>query len=304
MCGEADRANGRWTGQQKSVYPAYRYQDSSSGRTSNIIVARSNNKVTAAGHDNTMLRLLPVARPPVEATAGKLRRSCDNCVRLKRACNGKSPCTLCARVGKPCCRSAKKRSGPPKGTKYQARKQNKTKMPPSQPTPPSLQTAQEEAMQHRDDQQKDSRGVEANIQDTGDYARVRRRSEENAGRDSFTRRVASKTTPEHSSTSRVTSRSTMDHEGHDPLPHLPPRQRASVEEPSNYADAGTTRHVPAAREHEGVDDGALMLLRTLKTVRSSTSTERLGSAPRSHSSVSESLSDMNNDAAAIIANRE
>lgn len=73
-----------------------------------------------------MLRLLPATlRLPETApdTSRTLRKSCDSCVRLKRACNGESPCRLCARMGKCCSRSAKKRSGPPKGTKYQPRRQ-------------------------------------------------------------------------------------------------------------------------------------------------------------------------------------
>ncbi|CBJ30417.1 hypothetical protein Esi_0189_0042 [Ectocarpus siliculosus] len=52
----------------------------------------------------------------------ELRKSCDYCVRLKRACDGKNPCSLCARRHKPCTRSARKKSGPAKGTKYAPRR--------------------------------------------------------------------------------------------------------------------------------------------------------------------------------------
>lgn len=63
----------------------------------------------------------PPATPTVTVAGVVLRRSCDSCVKLKRACNGESPCHLCARTGKCCKRSPRKRSGPPKGTKYQTR---------------------------------------------------------------------------------------------------------------------------------------------------------------------------------------
>ncbi|CAN0525870.1 unnamed protein product, partial [Laminaria digitata] len=52
----------------------------------------------------------------------ELRKSCDYCVRLKRACDGKNPCSLCLRRHKPCTRSARKKSGPAKGTKYAPRR--------------------------------------------------------------------------------------------------------------------------------------------------------------------------------------
>lgn len=52
----------------------------------------------------------------------ELRKSCDYCVRLKRACDGKNPCSLCSRRHKPCTRSARKKSGPAKGTKYAPRR--------------------------------------------------------------------------------------------------------------------------------------------------------------------------------------
>lgn len=70
------------------------------------------------------------------AAVVRLRKSCDSCVRLKRACNGESPCHLCARMGKLCSRSAKKRSGPPKGTKYQARRNHAQVLPSIQQTVP------------------------------------------------------------------------------------------------------------------------------------------------------------------------
>ncbi|CAN0361325.1 unnamed protein product, partial [Hapterophycus canaliculatus] len=55
-------------------------------------------------------------------TTVELRKSCDYCVRLKRACDGKNPCSLCSRRHKPCTRSARKKSGPAKGTKYAPRR--------------------------------------------------------------------------------------------------------------------------------------------------------------------------------------
>lgn len=55
-------------------------------------------------------------------TTVELRKSCDYCVRLKRACDGKNPCILCSRRKKPCTRSARKKSGPAKGTKYAPRR--------------------------------------------------------------------------------------------------------------------------------------------------------------------------------------
>lgn len=51
-----------------------------------------------------------------------LRKSCDLCVRLKRACDGESPCQLCLRRQEECTRSVKKKSGPAKGTKYTTRR--------------------------------------------------------------------------------------------------------------------------------------------------------------------------------------
>lgn len=63
--------------------------------------------------------------PPPTVSQDKtveLRKSCDYCVRLKRACDGKNPCSLCSRRNKPCTRSARKKSGPAKGTKYAPRR--------------------------------------------------------------------------------------------------------------------------------------------------------------------------------------
>ena len=62
--------------------------------------------------------------PPSQDSGGtvELRKSCDYCVRLKRACDGKNPCSLCLRRHKPCTRSARKKSGPAKGTKYAPRR--------------------------------------------------------------------------------------------------------------------------------------------------------------------------------------
>ncbi|CAM9633101.1 unnamed protein product, partial [Ascophyllum nodosum] len=56
------------------------------------------------------------------ASEHRLRKSCDYCVRMKRACDGKTPCGLCTRRNKECTRSVKKKSGPAKGTKYAARR--------------------------------------------------------------------------------------------------------------------------------------------------------------------------------------
>jgi len=44
----------------------------------------------------------------------QLRKSCDYCVRMKRGCDGGTPCELCVRRNKECIRSVKKRSGPAK----------------------------------------------------------------------------------------------------------------------------------------------------------------------------------------------
>lgn len=62
-------------------------------------------------------RLFSQQDKPIE-----LRKSCDYCVRLKRACDGKNPCSLCSRRHKDCTRSARKKSGPAKGTKYAPRR--------------------------------------------------------------------------------------------------------------------------------------------------------------------------------------
>lgn len=58
----------------------------------------------------------------IQDTTVELRKSCDYCVRLKRACDGKNPCSLCSLRSKPCTRSARKKSGPAKGTKYAPRR--------------------------------------------------------------------------------------------------------------------------------------------------------------------------------------
>lgn len=83
-----------------------------------------------------------------------LRSSCNECIKLKRACrwgptsqsgdkvppNGAAgaaaSCLLCTRMGKVCSRSTKKRSGPAKGAKY-TRKKDRAK----QQQPPEAQTA-------------------------------------------------------------------------------------------------------------------------------------------------------------------
>lgn len=44
----------------------------------------------------------------------QLRKSCDYCVRMKRGCDGGTPCELCRRRNKECVHSIKKRSGPAK----------------------------------------------------------------------------------------------------------------------------------------------------------------------------------------------
>lgn len=68
--------------------------------------------------------LLPfcITTAPAKDANVELRKSCDYCVRLKRACDGKKPCSLCARRRKECTRSARKKSGPAKGTKYAPRR--------------------------------------------------------------------------------------------------------------------------------------------------------------------------------------
>eukprot|EP00752_Nemacystus_decipiens_P011173 g9927.t1 len=65
---------------------------------------------------------LDKSKAPTKDKAVELRKSCDYCVRLKRACDGKNPCSLCSRRNKPCTRSARKKSGPAKGTKYAPRR--------------------------------------------------------------------------------------------------------------------------------------------------------------------------------------
>ncbi|CAM9667666.1 unnamed protein product, partial [Ectocarpus sp. 13 AM-2016] len=51
-----------------------------------------------------------------------LRKSCDYCARMKRACDGGSPCALCSRRGKVCERRLRRKSGPAKGAKYAPRR--------------------------------------------------------------------------------------------------------------------------------------------------------------------------------------
>ncbi|CAM9773729.1 unnamed protein product, partial [Choristocarpus tenellus] len=68
-----------------------------------------------------MLSSLPCVKVK-EAWRGPLRRSCDYCVKMKRACDGKTPCQLCRRREKTCTRSFRKKSGPAKGTKYAKRR--------------------------------------------------------------------------------------------------------------------------------------------------------------------------------------
>lgn len=82
-----------------------------------------------------------------------LRSSCNECIKLKRACRwgpasqtgDKVPpndsagvaasCLLCTRMGKVCSRSTKKRSGPAKGAKYTRKKDRaKQQQPPEAPT--------------------------------------------------------------------------------------------------------------------------------------------------------------------------
>eukprot|EP00903_Cladosiphon_okamuranus_P010469 g9905.t1 len=50
------------------------------------------------------------------------RKSCDYCARMKRACDGGSPCSLCCRRGKTCERRLRRKSGPAKGAKYAPRR--------------------------------------------------------------------------------------------------------------------------------------------------------------------------------------
>lgn len=54
----------------------------------------------------------------------QLRKSCDYCVRMKRGCDGNTPCELCMRRNKDCVHSVKKRSGPAK-VYWLLRKENK-----------------------------------------------------------------------------------------------------------------------------------------------------------------------------------
>lgn len=52
----------------------------------------------------------------------QLRKSCDYCAQMKRACDGGEPCALCRRRGKICERSVRRKSGPAKGAKYAPRR--------------------------------------------------------------------------------------------------------------------------------------------------------------------------------------
>ena len=63
----------------------------------------------------------PPQRPPQDANE-QLRKSCDYCARMKRACDGQVPCALCCRRGKTCARSVRRKSGPAKGAKYAPRR--------------------------------------------------------------------------------------------------------------------------------------------------------------------------------------
>lgn len=64
-----------------------------------------------------------------------LRKSCDYCARMKRACDGLDPCALCLRRRKECTRSIKRKSGPAKGAKYAPRR-NKRDLVDARPAAP------------------------------------------------------------------------------------------------------------------------------------------------------------------------
>lgn len=175
--------------------------------------------------------LLPAVIAPELTRANNIRKSCDNCVRLKRACNGESPCRNCARMGKLCSRSAKKRSGPPKGTKYQARKQSQVRRPSTHQQMIGGAAAG------------NGRRIEADPPAARRVSRLtKRRTDDGEDEECFVRRVASK----------------IHHNQLDPL--RPPAKQACAEQPVENGDAGVTR--PAAIE---VDDGLLLLLRTMQT---------------------------------------
>lgn len=66
--------------------------------------------------------VLLVYFPRRQETGEQLRKSCDYCARMKRACDGQVPCALCCRRGKTCERSVRRKSGPAKGAKYAPRR--------------------------------------------------------------------------------------------------------------------------------------------------------------------------------------
>ena len=209
-----------------------------------------------------MPRLLPAsttaARLP-ETAAGKsrtLRKSCDSCVRLKRACNGESPCRLCARMGKCCSRSAKKRSGPPKGTKYQPRRQQPQE---------ALATHHHEQHNTTTSGSGGCSSSEADLSAAGApprYKVAKLRADDDTGAATFVRNVAG--------TSKMgqQQQQCLGPPGESPAP-------SSTEKPEEDDDIrgqerGGTRTVATE-----VDDGALLLLRMLKTFHP-TSSRNLG----------------------------
>ena len=193
-----------------------------------------------------MLRLLPATatvRLPKTGTSRTLRKSCDSCVRLKRACNGESPCRLCARMGKCCSRSAKKRSGPPKGTKYQPRRQ--------QP--------QEALATHQQHNTTSGSGRCSSSEMDPSAACVphnkvaKLRADDDAGASSFVRRVS-------------ISKMGDQQQRLDPAGENPPSSGETPEDDIRGEEREGTRAVATE-----VDDGALLLLRMLKTFHPSSS---------------------------------
>lgn len=171
------------------------------------------------------------------AAVVRLRKSCDSCVRLKRACNGESPCRLCARMGKLCSRSAKKRSGPPKGTKYQVRRNHVQVLPSTQQMVPSADGGNISHCKNRTAESGHLLPLHGAM-----YRVPERLSECDQDEPSFVRRVAYK----------------IHHHHHqqDPLAE----EQAFSEQPGRIGYEEATQQ-PAVE----VEDGARLLLRTLKT---------------------------------------
>lgn len=214
-----------------------------------------------------MLRLLPATIQLPETAPGTsrtLRKSCDSCVRLKRACNGESPCRLCARMGKCCSRSAKKRSGPPKGTKYQPRRQQ---------SPEALATHQPDTTTSGSSGSAGCSGSEADPSVGGGPHKVPklRTGDDAAGAAAFIRRVGGVS---------KTGYQQQQQRSLGPPRSLNPASSADLCAEKPEDDIRGEREAVATE----VDDGALLLLRMLKTFHPSS--RKLGFATNVETTVS------------------